>query len=192
MIEFQCPNCGKQLRVKPELAGRTGKCTGCSEKIVVPAAPSDFFSDALDEIALQPIAPVDSHQRNQQSHSYLLAAAEKELADEARKNEPENKSYVDRLIDTAPGSNQLREASGMNIDITKLTVAGWGLAVVVIALATVAAIVPLIMIGNSGSRVSGGVGRAIAIPIVLIVGAGSFWVGRKILGLLGLSIVREG
>ena len=191
MIEFQCPNCGKQLRVKPELAGRTGKCTGCSNKIVVPAASSDFFSDALDEMALQQAPSVESHQTSQQSYNHLLAAAEKELAEDERQYATENRTYVDRLIDTAPGGEQLRESSGMNIDITKLTVAGWTLAAITVALATTAAIVPLLMIGNSGSRVSGGIGRAIAIPLVLIVGAGTFWVGSKVLGVMNLSVVRD-
>lgn len=36
MIEFTCPNCQRELKVKPELAGRMGKCPGCSNKIRVP------------------------------------------------------------------------------------------------------------------------------------------------------------
>lgn len=191
MIEFQCPSCGKQLRVKAELAGRSGKCTGCSTKIVVPAASSDFFSDALDEMALQPIAAAETRHSNQQSYNQLLASAEKELEEDERKNNAENKSYVDRLIDTAPGGDQLRKSSGMNIDITKLTVAGWALAAITIVLATVAAIVPLFLIEKSVSRVSGGIGRAIAIPIVLIVGGCTFWIGTKVLGLMNLSVVRD-
>ena len=38
MIEFNCPECNKPIKVKPELAGRTGKCPGCGNKIVVPQA----------------------------------------------------------------------------------------------------------------------------------------------------------
>lgn len=40
MIEFNCPECNKQIKVKPELAGRTGKCPGCGNKILVPQASS--------------------------------------------------------------------------------------------------------------------------------------------------------
>lgn len=36
MIEFICPNCQRGLKVKPELAGRIGKCPGCGDKIRVP------------------------------------------------------------------------------------------------------------------------------------------------------------
>lgn len=38
MIDFQCENCGKKIRVKDELAGRTGKCAGCGLKISIPSA----------------------------------------------------------------------------------------------------------------------------------------------------------
>jgi hypothetical protein len=38
MIEFDCEKCGKKIRVNAELAGRTGKCSGCGEKLVIPSA----------------------------------------------------------------------------------------------------------------------------------------------------------
>lgn len=38
MIEFDCEKCGKKIRVNEELAGRTGKCSGCGEKLVIPSA----------------------------------------------------------------------------------------------------------------------------------------------------------
>ena len=34
---FGCPNCGKELRVKDELAGKKGKCPGCGNTITAPA-----------------------------------------------------------------------------------------------------------------------------------------------------------
>jgi hypothetical protein len=37
-IAVQCPQCGKQLRVKDELAGRKGKCPQCQATIQIPAA----------------------------------------------------------------------------------------------------------------------------------------------------------
>jgi predicted Zn finger-like uncharacterized protein len=37
MIEFQCPKCGKQYRVKDEGAGKRGKCTQCGEVLKVPS-----------------------------------------------------------------------------------------------------------------------------------------------------------
>jgi DNA-directed RNA polymerase subunit RPC12/RpoP len=49
MIEFQCPECTKKIRVKPEFAGRTGKCPACSTRIVVPtlSKPTEVFSDPV-------------------------------------------------------------------------------------------------------------------------------------------------
>ena len=38
-IEFDCPQCGKKLRVRDELAGKKGKCPGCGNVVVVPTAP---------------------------------------------------------------------------------------------------------------------------------------------------------
>lgn len=43
MIEFNCEKCGKQIRAKPELAGRTGKCTGCGASIEVPSPEAKGF-----------------------------------------------------------------------------------------------------------------------------------------------------
>ena len=36
MISFRCHNCGKAYKVKPEHAGKTIKCPGCKEPIVLP------------------------------------------------------------------------------------------------------------------------------------------------------------
>ena len=41
MIRFACPNCGKSIQVKPELAGRKGKCPGCQSILVIPSASSE-------------------------------------------------------------------------------------------------------------------------------------------------------
>lgn len=37
MIEFKCSECGKQLRVKDEAAGKKGKCPQCGTVLLVPA-----------------------------------------------------------------------------------------------------------------------------------------------------------
>lgn len=39
-IDFACPTCGKQFRVKSELAGKTAKCAGCQNRLRIPAAKS--------------------------------------------------------------------------------------------------------------------------------------------------------
>jgi hypothetical protein len=38
MIRFSCVNCGKVIQVKPEMAGRKGKCPGCQAILEIPAA----------------------------------------------------------------------------------------------------------------------------------------------------------
>lgn len=38
MIAFACSQCGTKLKVKPELAGRQGKCPTCKQPLLVPAA----------------------------------------------------------------------------------------------------------------------------------------------------------
>jgi len=35
-IIFYCPKCGREIRVRTAAAGRSGRCTGCGEKIVIP------------------------------------------------------------------------------------------------------------------------------------------------------------
>ena len=37
MISFACKSCSKQLKIKDDLAGKTGKCPGCGQPVVVPA-----------------------------------------------------------------------------------------------------------------------------------------------------------
>ncbi|TWU04164.1 hypothetical protein CA54_60460 [Symmachiella macrocystis] len=41
MIEFECPTCGKALKVRESSAGKTGKCPDCNGKIQVPDAVYD-------------------------------------------------------------------------------------------------------------------------------------------------------
>src|SRR4051794_27375237 len=56
-IQVSC-QCGKQLRVKDEYAGRKGKCPACGGVIQIPAAEPDLF-DLKDEPAVAPkkVAP---------------------------------------------------------------------------------------------------------------------------------------
>ncbi len=37
MVDFNCPQCGYQMQVKDEHAGRTGKCKNCGEMVRVPS-----------------------------------------------------------------------------------------------------------------------------------------------------------
>src|SRR5262249_27173257 len=38
VIHFDCPHCGKTIRLKEELAGRRGSCPSCKQPIQAPAA----------------------------------------------------------------------------------------------------------------------------------------------------------
>src|SRR6185437_6872201 len=37
-IEFSCA-CGKRFKVRDELAGKRGKCTGCGKAVLIPRGP---------------------------------------------------------------------------------------------------------------------------------------------------------
>jgi serine/threonine protein kinase/WD40 repeat protein len=39
-ISVQCPGCGRVLKAKPEIAGKTAKCPKCGHAVPVPAAPT--------------------------------------------------------------------------------------------------------------------------------------------------------
>jgi hypothetical protein len=63
-IKFSCPNCGKALSVKDQLAGKRGACSGCKKVITIPfplAAPHHEDVEALareafaDEPAAAPV-----------------------------------------------------------------------------------------------------------------------------------------
>lgn len=56
MIEFKCSNCGKQLRVKDDAAGKKGKCPQCGTELTVPEA--EFVElQAADRLAAPPPLP---------------------------------------------------------------------------------------------------------------------------------------
>ena len=62
MIQFECPNCSRPIKVKPELAGRKGKCPGCQSILVIPAPEPpkaeppeyEFSSSSGSEFELEP------------------------------------------------------------------------------------------------------------------------------------------
>lgn len=49
MISLGCPGCGKQVKVKDELAGKKGKCPGCGQAITVPSLATNRGSPAVPE-----------------------------------------------------------------------------------------------------------------------------------------------
>jgi predicted RNA-binding Zn-ribbon protein involved in translation (DUF1610 family) len=46
-IEFVCDNCGQQMQVPNEKAGKSGKCPACGEHITVPSSEDDFLSEGF-------------------------------------------------------------------------------------------------------------------------------------------------
>ena len=60
VIQFKCPHCAKAFRVDDSLAGKHAKCSGCGQRIEVPAPPLDFLpadSSAPSSAATVPFIP---------------------------------------------------------------------------------------------------------------------------------------
>lgn len=54
MIQFSCPECNRSLKVKPELAGRTGKCPGCGKNVLVPKSMPEPAAEEFGQIGNWP------------------------------------------------------------------------------------------------------------------------------------------
>ncbi|MFL2871535.1 MAG: hypothetical protein ACJZ8O_12415 [Pirellulaceae bacterium] len=55
MITVTCPSCNRELKLPDHLAGRQGKCPGCQNLIVIPAAPA--AQQATPDAANKPLPP---------------------------------------------------------------------------------------------------------------------------------------
>jgi len=55
-IKFQCPNCGKGLNVKSNLAGKRGLCPHCRGRVLIPAE-SDAVAPANAVVPANAVAP---------------------------------------------------------------------------------------------------------------------------------------
>ena len=69
MIRFDCPSCGRSIKVKDEGAGRKGKCPGCGETIQIPEQPEAFPDD--DEV-LPEALPDEDDQQDSSSEAWRL------------------------------------------------------------------------------------------------------------------------
>ena len=76
-IEFQCPECGRNIRVKEELGGQKGKCPKCGKIIRIPVV--DIFPEEAQDIyekdhyvAVDSVAPVT--RRGPEPKTSVLAA----------------------------------------------------------------------------------------------------------------------
>lgn len=73
-IKFECPNCHRKLSVKDELAGKKGKCPGCTKNVQIPAASAPAAANGparkpASTPALPPLPPppaLDGPQRTQE------------------------------------------------------------------------------------------------------------------------------
>jgi hypothetical protein len=66
-IKFPCPNCGKTLSVKEQLAGKRGACSGCKKVITIPFPVADAHHPDVEALAREafaeeqtPAAPVET------------------------------------------------------------------------------------------------------------------------------------
>ncbi|MEZ6134873.1 MAG: hypothetical protein R3C53_08190 [Pirellulaceae bacterium] len=109
---------------------------------------------------------------------------------ETNEDQNKKKEYLDKLVRASPGSETLKKNSGMDIDLSKLTAAGWCLAILTILVAGAAVLIPILMYTESGNRTGGGIARAIGLPIAIVAGGGTFWLGKLFLTQLGLSVTR--
>jgi hypothetical protein len=55
-IKFPCPNCGKMLSVKEQLAGKRGACSGCKKVITIPYPVSDAHHHDVEAMAREAFA----------------------------------------------------------------------------------------------------------------------------------------
>jgi hypothetical protein len=55
-IKFSCPNCGKALVVKDQLAGKRGACSGCKVVITIPYPVSQAHHDDVEAMAREAFA----------------------------------------------------------------------------------------------------------------------------------------
>jgi DNA-directed RNA polymerase subunit RPC12/RpoP len=100
MIEFKCPDCAKQIRVKPDLAGRTGKCPGCGQKIAVPTPVTSNFdflvrTDLGPQSAKQPpVVSVQPRSMVTRPDSILNVSPKSSLAKLLTPNDPGKTSLI--------------------------------------------------------------------------------------------------
>src|SRR5262245_46305056 len=55
-IKFSCPNCGKALVRKDQLAGKRGACSGCKKVITIPFPVAEAHHENVEALAMQAFA----------------------------------------------------------------------------------------------------------------------------------------
>jgi len=163
-IEFECPDCSREYRVKDELAGRKVTCKGCGEKIFIPDpdAADDEYGDEWDDYSEpEPAPPV-----RRRSGS----AAQKQ----ARKKGKAAASSSDGSI--------------YEFDVSRLTVVGWMLVFVSLVAGIGSAMGIVVATGGMKNNDRGT--RKLLGLVGFAIGAGVFLGGRFVLPRIGLQLMR--
>ncbi|MGZ0167652.1 MAG: TFIIB-type zinc ribbon-containing protein [Planctomycetales bacterium] len=163
-IEFECPDCSREYRVKDELAGRNVTCKGCGEKISIPDqdAADDEYGDEWDDYAPEP-EPTPVRRRSS-------SAAQKQ----ARKKGKAAASSPDGSV--------------YEFDVSRMTVVGWMLVFVSLVAGIGSA---MGIIASTGGMKNNDRGTRKLLGLVgFAIGAGVFLAGRFVLPRIGLQVMR--
>ena len=162
-IEFECPDCSREYRVKDELAGRNVTCKGCGEKISIPDpyAADDEYGDEWDDYSEPEPAPV----RRRSS-----SAAKKQGRD--RGKAAASSSY----------------GSVYEFDVSRMTIVGWMLVLVSLVAGIGSAMGIVVATGGMKNNDRGT--RKLLGLVGFAIGAGVFLAGRLVLPRIGLQVMR--
>lgn len=162
-IEFECPDCSREYRVKDELAGRRVTCKGCGEKIQVPDpdAEEDEYGDEWGDYSEPETAPV-----------------------RRRAGNPARKNGRTKGAATAGSSG----GSMYEFDVSRLTIVGWML--VLGSLVTGIGSAMGIVVATGGMKNNDRGTRKLLGLVGFAIGAGVFLGGRFVLPRIGLQVMR--
>jgi DNA-directed RNA polymerase subunit M/transcription elongation factor TFIIS len=198
-----CDHCGVKLKTRDDYVGRNLTCPKCQQRFVAkplsasveprPAQPA--VARPADEtccpkcgatLRTEAVLCVDCGYHLKLRRKIQVSHETHETDDKS-----ESSGYLGTLVDASPGSGELIENSGMEIDLSSLTFPGWCLTIVTLLVAGGAVLAPFLMLTSSGNRTSGGLARAVGIPIALIAGGATFWLGKRILLVFKIPIIRD-
>ncbi len=161
-IEFECPDCSREYRVKDELAGRKVTCKDCNSRISIPDGyeDDDEWGDYYDE------EPERAPARRKRSGS----AAQKKSRKKGQ---------------AAAGSSG---GSMYEFDVSRLTIVGWML--VLASLVTGIGSAMGIVAAMGGMKNNDRGTRKLLGLVGFAIGAGVFVGGRFVLPRMGLQVMR--
>ena len=98
-------------------------------------------------------------------------------------------NVVGTFIDRTPGARALSQSMGLDFNIEKLTIAGWGLILFTTVIALLSVVIAARTLANPDSPRT--YVRLLSIATTIIPGAIVFWGGRYFLSLAGIKIMKE-